>query len=110
MCGKPTRERQVTTLRFPTDIAVGEVRWEDDRESGRWGHLLAIGVVEVPDGTPVTLSVYPVVEVSVSNRVGGLFALAGTPPPPARPPRQVQERVTWHRGMPDRAARNTSSI
>jgi hypothetical protein len=101
----------VTALRFPTDIAVGEVSWEDDRESHRWGHLLAIGVVQVPDGTPVTLSVYPVVEVSVSNRRSGMWAApAGTPPPPPVPPHLIRERVTWHRGMPDRAARNTSSI
>lgn len=101
----------MTALRFPAEIAVGEVRWEDDRESGRWGHLLAIGIVEVPDGTPVTLSVYRVVEVSVSNRRTGMWAApVGTPLPPAVPPHQVRERVTWHREMPDRAARNTSSI
>jgi hypothetical protein len=58
----------MTVLRFPADIAVGEVSWEDDPESHRWGRLLAIGGVKVPDGTPVTLDVYPVVEVSVSNR------------------------------------------
>jgi len=40
----------VTALRFPAEIAVGEVWWEDAREPGDWGHLLAIGVVEVPDG------------------------------------------------------------
>jgi hypothetical protein len=101
----------VTALRFPTDIAVGEVSWEDDRESRRWGHLLAIGVVEVPDGTPVTLSVYPVVEVSVSNRRSGSWAApVGMPPSPAVPPHQVRERVTWHRRMPDRALRNSNSI
>ncbi|HUC22126.1 MAG TPA: hypothetical protein VMA73_05420 [Streptosporangiaceae bacterium] len=101
----------MTLLRFPADIAVGEVWWEHDRESRRWGHLLAIGLVQVPDGTPVTLSVYPVVEVSVSNRRSGLWAApVGTPLPPAVPPRQVRERVTWHQGMADRAARNTRSI
>jgi hypothetical protein len=100
----------MTVLRFPADIAVGEVSWEDDPESHRWGHLLAIGMVQVPDGTQVTLDVYQVVEVSVSNRRGGWMAPVGTPPPPAVPPAQVRERVTWHRDMPDRAARNTSSI
>jgi hypothetical protein len=101
----------VAALRFPAEIAVGEVWWEDDPESGRWGHLLAIGVVQVPDGAPVTLSVYPVVEVSVSNRRSGLWTTpAGASARPARPPRRVRERVTWHRQMPDRAARNTNSI
>jgi hypothetical protein len=61
-------------LRFPADIAVGEVWWEDDPESHRWGHLLAIGVVRVPDGTPVRLSVDLVVEVSVSNQRRGWAA------------------------------------
>jgi hypothetical protein len=46
----------VTVLRFPAEIAVGEVYWEDDQESGRWGHQLAIGAVEVPDGTAVQLN------------------------------------------------------
>jgi hypothetical protein len=100
----------VTALRFPPDIAVGEVSWEDDQESHRWGHLLAIGVVQVPDGTPVTLSVYPVVEVSVSNRRSGWMAPIGTPPPPPVAPHDVSERVTWHRDMPDRAGRNNTSI
>jgi hypothetical protein len=54
----------VTALRFPADIAVGEVSW-DPGEPGGWGHLLAIGVVEVPDGTAVSLTVYPVAKVSV---------------------------------------------
>ena len=45
----------MTALRFPAEVAVGEVWWEDARESGGWGHLLAIGVVEVPDGTVVRL-------------------------------------------------------
>jgi hypothetical protein len=47
-------EHQVTALRFPAEIAIGEVWWEDP---DRRGHLLGIGVVEVPDGTAVTLSV-----------------------------------------------------
>jgi hypothetical protein len=46
----------VTVLRFPAKIAVGELWWEDDREPGRWGHQLAIGAVEVPDGTAVQLN------------------------------------------------------
>jgi hypothetical protein len=49
-------EDQVTALRFPAEIAVGEVWWEDAREPGGWGHQLAIGVVGVPDGTAVRLS------------------------------------------------------
>jgi hypothetical protein len=57
----------VTALRFPAEIAVGEVHWEDAREPGGWGHLLAIGVVEVPDGAAVRLEVNDVAEVSVSN-------------------------------------------
>jgi hypothetical protein len=101
----------MTALQFPAETAVGEVWWEDDPESGRWGHLLAIGVIQVPDGTPVRLSVDLVVEVSVSNRRGGGWtAPVGTPPPPPVPPHQVRDRVTWNRDMPDRAARNTSSI
>ena len=47
----------MTALRFPAEIAVGEVWWEDAREPSGSGHLLAIGVVEVPDGTAVDLSV-----------------------------------------------------
>jgi hypothetical protein len=54
-CHKSTAEDQVTALRFPAEIAVGEVWWEEDRETGSWGHLPAIGVVEVPDGTAVLL-------------------------------------------------------
>jgi hypothetical protein len=100
----------VTALQFPTDIAVGEVWWEDDPKSHRWGHLLAIGVVQIPHGTPVRLSVDLVVEVSVSNRRGGWAAPVGTPLPSPVPPRQVRQRVTWHRDMPDRALRNTSRI
>jgi hypothetical protein len=101
----------VTVLRFPAEIAVGEVWWEDTREPGGWGHLLAIGVVEVPDGTAVTLSVYTVAEVSVSDQQAGMFAApAGAGPGPAVPPRPARERVTWQRGMPDSALRNTRSI
>ncbi len=101
----------MTALQFPADIAVGEVMWEDDPQSHRWGHLLAIGVVQVPDGTPVTLTVYPVVEVSVTNQRRGIWAApVGTRPPLPVPPDQVRERVTWHRDMPDRALRNTGSI
>ena len=47
----------MTALRFPAEFAVGEVWWEDDRETGAWGHLPAIGVVEVPDGTAVLFSI-----------------------------------------------------
>ena len=100
----------MTVLRFPAEIAVGEVRWEDAREPGGWGHLLAIGVVEVPDGTAVRLSVQDVAEVTVSNRVGGWFAPAGTVRPPAALPGRARKRVTWRRGMPDSALINTRSI
>jgi hypothetical protein len=101
----------VTALLFPAEIAVGEVSWEDVREPGGWGHLLALGVVEVPDGTAVSLSVYTVAEVSVSNRQGGIFeAPAGTEPVPAVPRGQARERVTWQREMPDSALRNNRSI
>jgi hypothetical protein len=101
----------VTALRFPAEIAVGEVSWEDAREPGGWGHLLAIGVVEVPDGTAVGLTIYTVAEVSVSDRLGGFFEVpAGTRPVPAVSPGQARERVTWQRGMPDRALRNNRSI
>jgi len=103
----------VTALRFPAEIAVGEVSWEDVREPGGWGHLLAIGVVEVPDGTAVSLSVYTVAEVSVAGRRGGIFeapAPAATGPVPAVPPGQARERVTWQRGMPGSALRNNRSI
>jgi hypothetical protein len=102
----------VTALRFPAEIAVGEVRWEDAREPGGWGHLLAIGVVEVPDGTAVRLEVNDVAEVSVSNRAGGLMAWispAGTAQPPAILPGPARERVTWQRGMPDSALQNNRS-
>ena len=100
----------VTALRFPAEMAVGEVWWEDAREPGGWGHLLAIGEVEVPDRAEVRLSVYAVAEVTVSNQRAGWAALAGTAPRRARPPRRIRETVTWHRDMPDRVLRNTSSI
>ena len=106
----------MAALRFPAEIAVGELWWEDAREQGGWGHLLAIGVVEVPDGTAVDLSVYTVAEVSVSGRPGGIYpAPAGAAPPSAAAPRgrragRARERVTWRRGMPDSALRNTRSV
>jgi len=115
----------VTALRFPADIAVGEVSW-DPGEANGWGRLLAIGVIEVPDGTPVDLTVYPVAEVSVfeGDHPIGIFPVeatpAGTAPQPAVPlsqrllrrarPARHSWRVTWHQGMPDRALRNNSSI
>jgi hypothetical protein len=46
----------VTLLRFPAESAVGELSWEDDRQPGGWGHQLAIGTVEVPEGTAVQLN------------------------------------------------------
>lgn len=105
----------MTALRFPAEIAVGEVSWEDAREPDGWGHLLAIGVVEVPDGTAVHLSVYTVAEVSVSTQLGGIYAVpAGSGPPVVprrrRRDRRPRERVTWHRGMTDSALRNNRSI
>lgn len=106
----------MTALRFPAEIAVGEVWWEDAREPDGSGHLLAIGVVEVPDGTAVDLSVYTVAEVSVSGQPGGIFVVpAGTESPPAVPlrrrrGRRSRERVTWQRGMPGSALRNDRSI
>jgi hypothetical protein len=121
----------VTALRFPAEIAVGEVWWEDAREPGGWGHLLAIGVVEVPDGTAVRLSVNVVAEVGVLGRdqAFGMFTAERQPTPagtgslpalplrrrrvrPARPARyrRSRQRVTWQQGMPDSALRNTRSI
>lgn len=100
----------MTVLNFPAEIAIGEVWWDDAREPGGWGHLLAIGAVEVPDRSEVRLSVNVVAEVSVSNRRAGWAAPAGTLPRPVRPPRRIRERVTWHRDMPDRVLRNNSSI
>jgi hypothetical protein len=125
------REDPVTALRFPAEIAVGEVWWEDAREPGGWGHLLAIGVVEVPDGTAVSLSVSVVAEVGVYGRdqALGMFITERQPDPagtgslPAVPRRRrgvrqarprrygrSRERVTWLQGMPDSALRNTRSI
>lgn len=57
----------MTVLRFPAEIAVGEVSWEDAREPDGWGHLLAIGMVEVPDGTAVDLSIYPMAKDNSKN-------------------------------------------
>ena len=97
----------MTALRFPAEIAVGEVWWEDAREPGGWGHLLAIGVVEVPDGTAVSLAVYDVAEVSVSSPGGRASCVAaGRDRAPCRPPRPgpARERVTWRRGMPGQRA------
>jgi len=115
----------VTALRFPAEIAVGEVSW-DPGEPGGWGHLLAIGVIDVPDGPAVGLTVYPVAEVSVfeGDQPIGIFpfeaAPAGTGPQPAVPLSQRllrrarsarhEWRVTWHQEMPDRALRNNRSI
>jgi hypothetical protein len=101
-------------LQFPADTAVGEVGWEDAREPNGWGHLLAIGGVEVPDGTAVSLSVYAVEEVSVSDQALGVFeALDESGAVPTVPPRRKSRdkatwRVTWKRGR--RGARNTRSI
>ena len=121
----------MTALRFPAEIAVGEVWWEDAREPGGWGHLLAIGVGEVPDGTAVSLSVNVVAEVGVFGRdqAFGMFTAERQPTPartgplsavprrrrrvrPARPARyrRSRQRATWQRGMPDSALRNTRSI
>jgi hypothetical protein len=123
----------VTVLRLPAEIAVGQVSWEDAREPGGWGHLLAIGAVEVPDGTAVRLHVNPVAEVGVygGDQAFGIFerlsapAGAGSVPTVplrrrrvrfARPARyrrsrkEREERVTWHKGMPGSALRNTRSI
>ena len=107
----------MTMLQFPARTAVGEVWWEDAREPGGSGHQLAISVVEVPDGTAVSLSVYTVDEVSVSDQAVGIFS--GTPDGsgsvPAVPPRRqsrdkVTWRVTWKRGGRGGARRNTRSI
>lgn len=98
----------MTVLRFPAETAVGEIWWKDAREPGGWGHLLAIGAVEVPDRTEVRLTVYAVAEVSVSNRRTGWAAPAGTPLPPIVQPRRIRERW-WRSGYPrcagQRAAR-----
>jgi hypothetical protein len=124
------REHHVIALRFPAEIAVGEVWWEDAREPGGSSHLLAIGVVEVPDGTPIRLTVGTVAEVGTYGRdqMFGIFGaesqptwtVGGSLPMIPRRRRRVRlgltgryrrrERVTWHQGMPDRALRNTRSI
>ena len=68
-------------------------------------------MVEVPDGTAVRLEVNEVAEVSVSSRAVGFWAApAGTARPPAVLPGPAEERVTWQRGMPDRALSNNRSI
>ena len=100
----------MTALRFPAEVAVGEVWWEDALEPGGWGHLLATGVVEVPDATAVRLEVNDVAQVSVSGRAGGWMAPAGTAHESAALPVPAGERVTWQRGMPDLALRNNRSI
>ena len=102
----------MTALRFPDEIAVGEVEWEDALEPDGRGHLLAIGVVEVPDGTAVTLSVSDVAEVTVSSprRAGGWMAPAGTLRRRAARPGRARYRATWQRGTPGSAAGNTRSI
>jgi hypothetical protein len=112
-----TREHRVTVLRFPAEIAVGEVWWEDAAKQDGPGHLLAIGAVEVPDGTTVSLSVYTVAEVSVCDQALGFFEVpAGTrkklavPFLRGRPRNRITWRVTWHREMPDRQLRNNRSI
>ena len=43
-------------LRFPAQTAVGELWWHDDRMTGGWSHQLAIGDVDVPDGTAIRLT------------------------------------------------------
>jgi hypothetical protein len=99
----------VTALRFPDGIAVGEVEWEDALEPGGRGHLLAIGVVQVPDGTAVRLAVNDVAEVTVSSpRPAGWMARPG--PRNRRQRGAARGRVTWQRGMPDSAVLNTRSI
>jgi hypothetical protein len=85
-------------------IAVGEVWWEDAREPGGSGHLFAIGVVEVPDGTAVSLSVYTVAEVSVSDQQAGIFEArcSGSPLRQATPVRCLSavRRAPMPRGTP----------
>lgn len=46
----------MTVLRFPAQVAVGELSRQDHRQPGGWGHQLATGTVDVPDGTAVQLS------------------------------------------------------
>lgn len=102
----------MTDLRFPAEIAVGEIWWEDGREPGGWGHRLAVGVVQVRDRTPVRFTVSMVTEVGVSDQPVGLWAApAGTAVPPLQlHRRRVRKRVTWRQGMPDSALRNDRSI
>jgi len=84
----------MTALMFPAEIAVGEIWWEDAREPDGSGHRLAIGVVEVPDGTAVDLSVYTVAEVqrlqSAGRHVHGpgrdRVAAGSSAPPASSPP------------------------
>ena len=69
----------MTALRFPAEIAVGEVWWEDAREPDGSGaptcHRRGGGARR----DAVDLSVYTVAEVSVSGRPGGMFVVpAGT--------------------------------
>jgi hypothetical protein len=107
----------VTVLRFPAEMAVGELWWGDAAKPDESGHLLAIGSVKVPDGTAVSLTVYTVAEVSVCDQALGLFEVsAGAGKKLAVPFRRrrsrnrVTWRVTWHREMPDRELRNNQSI
>jgi hypothetical protein len=74
-------------------------------------------VVEVPDGTAVSLDVYTVDKVSVSDQAVGIFfgTPDGTGTVPAVPPRRksrdkVTRRVTWKRGMRGSARRNDRRI
>lgn len=60
----------MAALRFPADFAVGELWWKNAPERGGSGLLLALGVVEVPNDTTVTLSVGAVAEVAVYGRDG----------------------------------------
>jgi hypothetical protein len=117
-CGHESDGGRMTTLRFPADVAVGEVWWADALGGPRGsGHRLAIGTVEVPDGGAVRLSVYAVDEVRVSDEALGIVeAQAGTDPRAARLLRRrrsakaVAWRTTWRRDMPDRALRNDGSV
>jgi hypothetical protein len=107
----------MTKLTFPADIAVGEVWWEDGQAPDGSGHQLAIGVVEVPDGTAVSLHVYRVAKISISDQALGIFSIPDRsgklPALPFRRRRsrdRVTWRVTWEQGMPDSALRNDRSI
>jgi hypothetical protein len=81
----------VSALRFPAEVAVGEVWWEDAQEPGGWGHRVAIGVLDVPDEARVILETGSVREVGVYGP-------------------DLEQRPTWDRRMPDRTARNTKDI